>query len=147
MGRTDCCSGGQSSVNLQSTLLLMGGFGFPSCWLFGLRQLNTGAYQGSLVRLMADSGRSHSKEYFQELGSSWKCPWPHGETQPSPTSAGDPPTLTGRSGSVSCGVTAPSPVSNVHTTFCVPSKRGVFVSPSPVKVLQSNTASLQSLIL
>ena len=35
----------------------------------------------------------------------------------------------------------------VHTTLCVPSKSGVCVSPSPVKVLQSNPASLQSLIL
>ena len=35
----------------------------------------------------------------------------------------------------------------VHTTLCVPSKSGVSVSPSPVEVLQSNPASLQSLIL
>ena len=34
-----------------------------------------------------------------------------------------------------------------HTTLCVPSKSGVSVSPSPVEVLQSNPASLQSLIL
>ena len=36
---------------------------------------------------------------------------------------------------------------DVHTTFCVPSKSGVSVSPSPVKVLQSNATSLQCLIL
>ena len=36
---------------------------------------------------------------------------------------------------------------DVHTTLCVPFKSGVSVSPSPVKVLQSNPASLQSLIL
>ena len=36
---------------------------------------------------------------------------------------------------------------DAHTTLCVPSKSGVSVSPSPVKVLQSNPASLQSLIL
>ena len=36
---------------------------------------------------------------------------------------------------------------DVHTTLCVPSKSGVSVSPSPVEVLQSNPASLQSLIL
>ena len=36
------------------------------------------------------------------------------------TSAGDPPTLAGRSGSVSPGVSAHSPGS--HTTLCVPSK-------------------------
>ena len=36
---------------------------------------------------------------------------------------------------------------DVHTTLCVPSKSGVFLSPSRVKVLQSNPANLQSLIL
>ena len=35
----------------------------------------------------------------------------------------------------------------VHTTLCVPSKGGVSVSLSPVEVLQSNPASLQSLTL
>ena len=35
----------------------------------------------------------------------------------------------------------------MHTTLCVPSKGGVFVSPSPVEVLQSNPASVHSLIL
>ena len=42
----------------------MGGAGFPPCWLFCLRQPNTGAYLGSLVGLMADSGSAHAKEYF-----------------------------------------------------------------------------------
>ena len=45
----------------------MGGAVFPPCWLFGLRQPNTGAYLGSLVGLMADSWRAHAKEYFLEL--------------------------------------------------------------------------------
>ena len=36
---------------------------------------------------------------------------------------------------------------DAHTTLCVQSKSGVSVSPSPVDVLQSNPASLQSLIL
>ena len=36
---------------------------------------------------------------------------------------------------------------DVHTILCVPSNSGVSVSPSPVDVLQSNPASLQSLIL
>ena len=36
-----------------------------------------------------------------------------------PTSAGDPPTLAGRSGSVSCGVTAPSPWVLMCTLLCV----------------------------
>ena len=58
-----------------------------------------------------------------------------------------PPTLAGRSGSVSM-VSLLLPLGpDAHTTLCVPSKSGVSVSPSPVEVLQSNTASLQSLIL
>ena len=36
---------------------------------------------------------------------------------------------------------------DAHTTLCVPSKSGVSVSPSPVKVLQSYPTSIQSLIL
>ena len=75
-----------------------------------------------------------------------QCPCPHSETQPPPAFAGDPPTLAGRSGSVSCGVTAPFPGSWCAQYF-VSSKSGVSVFPSPVKVLQSNPASLQSLIL
>ena len=48
-----------------------------------------------------------------------QCPCPHSETQTPPASAGDPPTLAGRSGSVSCGVTAPSPWVPMHTLLCV----------------------------
>ena len=40
-----------------------------------------------------------------------------------PTSAGDPPTLAGRSGSVSYGVTAPPPQVLMHTLLCVCSPR------------------------
>ena len=36
---------------------------------------------------------------------------------------------------------------DAHSTLCVPCKSGVSVSPSPVEVLQSNPANLQSLIL
>ena len=43
----------------------MGGAGFPPCWLFGLRCPSTGAYPA--LRLMVDSGRAHTKEYFPEL--------------------------------------------------------------------------------
>ena len=48
-----------------------------------------------------------------------QCPCPHGESQPPPASAGDPPTLAGRSGSVSYGVTAPSPWVPMRTLLCV----------------------------
>ena len=76
-----------------------------------------------------------------------QCPCPCGELQPHPVSAGNPSTLAGRSDSVSYGVTVSSPSPDTHTTLCVPSKSGVSVSSSPVKVLQSNPTSLQSLIL
>ena len=45
MGRAGCCSGGQSSVKFLSACLLMGGAGFPPCWLFGLRQPSPGGYR------------------------------------------------------------------------------------------------------
>ena len=123
----------------------MGGAGFPPCWLFGLRQPNPGAYLGSLVGLMVDSGIPNAKEYFPELLLPVSLsPWWATAT---PGSAGDPPTLAGRSASVSPEVTAPSPGPDAHTILCVPSKSGVSVSPSPVEVLQSNPTSLLSLIL
>ena len=67
VGKAGCCSGGQRSVKLKSTCLLMGGAEFPPCWLFGLRRPNTGAYLGSLVGLMVDSGKAHAKEYLPEF--------------------------------------------------------------------------------
>ena len=79
-----------------------------------------------------------------------QCPCPHGEPQPTPASAGDPPTLAGRSGSVSyepCGVTAPSPGSWYAHYFVCALQEWSLCSPIPVNVLQSNSASLQSMIL
>ena len=114
----------------------MCGAGSPPCWLFGLRQPNTGNYLGSLVGLMTDSGRAHAKEYFPELLLSVSLP--HGEPQPPPASAADPPTLAGTSGSVSMGSPLLPLGPDVHPTLCVPSKSGVSASPSPVEVLQSN---------
>ena len=76
-----------------------------------------------------------------------QCLCPRSEPQLPPTSAGDPPTLASGSGSVSYGITAPSLSPDAHTTLCVPSKSGVSFSLSPVEVLQSNSAGLQSLIL
>ena len=48
-----------------------------------------------------------------------QCPCPCGEPQPPLASAGDRPTPAGRSGSVSYGVTAPSPWVLMHTLLCV----------------------------
>ena len=53
-------------------------------------------------------------------------------------------TLTGKSGSVSCGITAPFSWVLMWTRFCLCPPR-VF-SPSPVEVLQSNPTCLQSQI-
>ena len=70
----------------------MGGAGFPPCCLFGLRQPNTGAYLGSLVGLMADSGTAHAKEYFPELllpvslSPRWATATPRFHRRPSNTS-------------------------------------------------------------
>ena len=66
VGRVGCCSGGQ---RLSKTLirLSVGGWGLVPSLLVVLRRPNTGAYLGSLVGLMADSGRAHAKEYFPEL--------------------------------------------------------------------------------
>ncbi|KAJ8776540.1 hypothetical protein J1605_015435 [Eschrichtius robustus] len=52
---------------------------------------NSGAYPGSLVGLMVDSGRAHAKEYFPKLLLPVSLSL--GEPQLPPASAGDPPTL------------------------------------------------------
>ena len=94
---------------------------------------------------MADSWCAHAKEYFPELLLPVSLSL--GEPQLTPASAGDPPTLTGRSGLVSMGSLLLPLGPDAHTTLCVPSKSGVSVSPSPAEVLQSNPTSLQSLNL
>ena len=62
---------------------------------------------GSLVGLMWTLGGLTPRSTSQNFCC--QCPCPHGEPQPPTTSAGDPPTLSGRSGPVSYRVTAPSP--------------------------------------
>ena len=94
---------------------------------------------------MADSGRAHIKEYFPELLLPVSCPC--GEPQPPPASSGDPPTLAGRSVSVSPRVTAPFPGSRCTRYFVCALQSGVSASPSPVEFLQSNPTSFQSMIL
>ena len=75
---------------------------------------------------MEDSGRAHVKEYFPELllPVSLSPRW----ATATPASAGDPPTLAGRSGSVSYGVTAPSPWVLVCTLLyvCPPRVESLF---------------------
>ena len=58
-----------------------------------------------------------------------QCPWPCSRPPPTHDSTGDSWTLTGKSGSVSCGVTAPFSWVLVHTRFCLYPPRVCFPSP------------------
>ena len=60
----------------------------------------------------------------------FSAPDPRAATQPT---SSPPETHTGKSDSVSCGVTAPFSWVPVHTRFCLCPPRGCF--PSPVEVL------------
>ena len=107
-------------AELSQTLFRLSADGWgwvPSLLVVWPEATNTGAYPGSLVGLMADSGRALAKEYFLELLLPVSLSL--GEPKPPPASAVDPPTLAGRSGSVSPGVTAPSPGSRyAHYFVC-----------------------------
>ena len=62
-------------------------------------------------------------------------PHPRGESLPTHASTGDPPTLAGSSGSVSCGVTAPFLSLGACKVLFVPSKTGDCFSPSCGRLL------------
>ena len=83
---------------------------------------------GSMVGLMITSKRIYAKEPLPGLLLPLPCC--HSETLPTHTSTGCPPTLAGRSGSVSYRITAPFP-----SDFVCALKGGVSVSPTPVEVL------------
>ena len=95
---------------------------------------------------MLDSGRALTKEYFLEfllpvsLSLRWATATLHLCRIPTNTSRWIWFSLLWGHYSFPLGPDA-------HTTLCVSSRSGVSVSPSPVEVLQSNPASLQSLIL
>ena len=73
-----------------------------------------GLFGGANGRLWEGSRQRSTSQNF-----CCQCPCPHGEPQPPPASAGDPPTLEDRSGSVSPGVTASSPGSRcTHYFVC-----------------------------
>ena len=76
---------------------------------------------------MADPRRAHTKEYFLELLLPVSLSLWLATTTPR-LCRRDPLTLAGRSGSVSCGVTAPSPWALMRTLLCVcpPSVESVF---------------------
>ena len=101
-------------------------FNLLVCWWVGLSSLPVGCLAwgnptldpaGYLVGLMVDSGGLTPKSTSQNFCC--QCPCPCSEPQPPPTSAGDPPILAVRSGSVSYGVTAPSPWVLICTLLCV----------------------------
>ena len=58
-----------------------------------------------MVELIVTSKRAHAKEHLSVL--LLPVPVSHDKPLPTHSSRGDPPTLVGRSNSVSCGLTAP----------------------------------------
>ena len=111
---------GPCSVNLESNFLLMGK-AVPSL-LFDPRP-NSGG------------GDENNGDLLQKVPSTHfhtQCPWPCSRPPPTHTSMRDSWTLTGKSGSVSFGVTAPLSWVLVHKVLCVPSR---VCFPSPVWVL------------
>ena len=89
----------RSSVNLSSNFLLMGGAVFPPCRL---------AWGQTIVGVMALMVTSSKRTYTSMLQDCF-IRWPEPYSKPLLThaSSGDSWTLTGKSGSISCGVTAP----------------------------------------
>ena len=69
-----------------------------------------------MLGLMATSKRIMQGGPFQNC---CQCPSPCGEHLPMHASTGDPPGLAGRSGSASCGITAPFIWVLMHTGFCL----------------------------
>ena len=67
VGRAGCCCGGQSSAKLESTFSADEWGWVPSLLVFWPGATQHWSLPGSLVGLMADSGRAHAKEYFPEL--------------------------------------------------------------------------------
>ena len=72
-----------------------------------------------------DGGKDDNGDLLQKVPCTHcctQCPQPCSRPPPTHASAGDSWTLTGRSGSVSCGVTAPFSWFLLHTVLFVPSK-------------------------
>ena len=85
-----------------------------SCLAWGSPVLES---TGSMVRLMVTSKRAYTKGHLPGL----LLPVPPSQGEPLVVHASDrdPPTLAGRFGSVSCGVTAPFSWVLVHARFCL----------------------------
>ena len=98
------------------------GWGHVASLLFGLRP--------NYSRGNGHNGDLLQKDLCQHCCI--QCPWPQGSPLSTHTSAGDFRTLTSKSGSVSCGVTAAFSCVLVHTRFCVLQQSG---SPDCSRVL------------
>ena len=86
---------------------------------------------GSMVGLITTSKKAFAKEYLLRL----LLPGVPTAQLLALASTEDPPTLADRSGSVSCGITAPFPWVLVYARFCLCPPREESVSPSAVDVL------------
>ena len=110
MGGTGSCpSGGQGcgQEDFKPHTYWVSGAVSPHCLLFALRCLSlkpTGCCVGPGLVDEMFSRRAHANEYSPKL--LLQCLCPHAEPQPPPTSAGDPPILTGNSGPVCNEVTS-----------------------------------------
>ena len=89
----------RSSVNLSSNFLLMGGAVFPPC------RLAWGQTIVGVTALMVTSSKRTYTSMLQDCFIRW--PKPYSKPLLTHASSGDSRTLTGKSGSISCGVTAP----------------------------------------
>ena len=99
----------------------MGGAVFPPCYLPGPNYGGGNEDNGNLPQKIPCMHRYSP------------CPQPCSRPPPIHAFAGGSPPPTGKSGSVSCGVTAPFSWVLVHTRFCLCPPRVCF--PSPVWVL------------
>ena len=123
VGESGFYSRGQGTLSKSLPQFVVNGRGCFPCLLFSLRP-NYGRGNGSDCGLLL-------KDLCQHLCS--QCPWLRGRPLPTHSSAADSRTLTGKSGSVSFGVTAPFSWVLVHIRafWCHP--RTCF--PSFVEVL------------
>ena len=119
--------GAMLSKSLIQNFLLMGGALFPPCCL---------AWGQTMVGVITARVTSFKRTLFALL---YSVPLTLQQA-----SAGDCWTLKGKSGSVSCGYTAPFSWLLVHTRFYLCPPRVCF--PSPVEVLSSNPTGLQNQI-
>ena len=123
-GGSGSCSDGQAMLNKSLIQFSVDGRGCVPSLLFELMPNYSG-------------GNEDNGDLLQKVSSTHcypQCPQPCNRPLPAHISARDSWTLTGRSGSVSCGVTAPFSWVLVHTSFCLCPLRDCFFSPVYVLV-------------